>query len=130
MLNVCVFTGRLTAAPELKTTPSGVSVCAFSIAVERNQKSKDGEKITDFINIVTWSNTAEFVNRYFCKGQMIAVQGELQTRKFTDKGGVKHTVYEIKAAQVNFCDGGGKPAVAAPQQQGEPVTVTDDDIPF
>lgn len=134
MLNVVALNGRLTAAPELKTTPSGVSVCTFSIAVERNQKSKDGEKVTDFINIVTWRNTAEFVSRFFKKGQMIAVQGELQTRKFTDKGGTNHTVYEVNAVQVSFCGGDGKPAATAyaePQQaQSEYVTVTDEDLPF
>lgn len=130
MLNVIALNGRLTVDPELKTTPSGVSVCTFCIAVDRNQKSKDGEKVTDFITVVAWRNTAEFVSHYFTKGKMIAVQGELQTRKFTDKGGVNHTVYEVIAAQVSFCGGDSKPAAAAEPQQVEPVTVTDDDLPF
>ena len=135
MLNVVALNGRLTAEPELKTTPSGISVCSFCIAVDRNAKSKDSEKLTDFINVVAWRNTAEFVSRYFNKGQMIAVQGELQSRKFTDKGGTNHTVYEVNAVQVSFCGGNGKPAAAEQQkqeqaEQSEPVTVMDDDLPF
>ena len=135
MLNNVSLNGRLTADPELKATPSGVSVCAFSIAVERNQKSKDGEKITDFINIVAWRNTAEYVSKYYKKGQMIAIQGELQSRKFTDKGGVNHTVYEVNAEKVSFCGSNGTTAATEPQQQAqaeqsEPVTVTDNDLPF
>lgn len=135
MLNVIALNGRLTAVPELKTTPSGVSVCSFSVAVDRNQKNKDGEKITDFINIVTWRSTAEFVSKYFTKSKMIAIQGELQTRKFTDKAGTERTIYEVNATQVSFC-GDSKPAQAKEQQQQtqaepfEEVTVTDDDLPF
>ena len=84
MINNVTLMGRLTAAPELKVTPSGVNVTAFCIAVERRFQQKDGAKQSDFINCVAWRNTAEFITRYFSKGDMIAVTGEIQTRKYKD----------------------------------------------
>lgn len=104
MLNVAVIMGRLVATPELRTTPSGVSVCSFRVAVDRSYSSRDGgERQTDFIDVVAWRNTAEFVCRYFQKGQMIAVNGRIQTRNYEDKQGNKRTAVEIVADNVNFC---------------------------
>lgn len=105
MLNVVVLTGRLTADPELKTTANGISVCSFSIAVERRYKQGE-ERQADFINIVTWRGSAEFVSKYFKKGQMIAIRGSIQTRKYQDKDGNNRTAFEIVADDVQFADFG------------------------
>jgi single-strand DNA-binding protein len=91
--------GRLTADVVLRTTTSGTSVASFTIAVDRNQK----EKKTDFINIVAWRNTAEFVSKYFHKGDMIALEGSIQTRNYEDKNGNKRTAFEVCAEDVSFC---------------------------
>ena len=92
MINTVVLMGRLTADSELKTTPSGISVTSFRIAVDRSYSPRDGgERQTDFIDIVAWRGTAEFVCKYFGKGQMIAVTGRIQTRNYEDKGGSKRT---------------------------------------
>ena len=103
MLNTIVLMGRITAPTELKTTPSGTSVTSFSIAVDRKYQQKDGEKQTDFINCVAWRGTAEFICKYFDKGDMIAVVGELQSRKYTDKDGNNRTAFEVVIDQVSFC---------------------------
>lgn len=95
--------GRLTADPELKTTQSGISVTSFSVAVDRNYTPKGQEKQTDFINVVAWRQTAEFVTRYFHKGSMIAIEGSIQTRKYQDKNGNNRTAVEIVANNVSFC---------------------------
>lgn len=102
MFNKAILMGRLTRDPELKTTPSGVNVCTFSIAVDRRFQTKGEEKKTDFFNIVAWRQTGEFVSRYFKKGSMIMVDGELQTRQYTNKNGVNVTVTEVNAEQVSF----------------------------
>lgn len=103
MLNVVVLTGRLTKDPELKTTPSGVYVLGFSIAVERRYRSGE-DRQADFINIVAWRKTAEFISKYFKKGQMIAVEGSLQSRKYQDKDGNNRTVVEVVANNAQFAD--------------------------
>lgn len=103
MLNKAILMGRLTADPILKFTPSNVAVCSFSIAVDRRYTKQGEQKQADFINIVTWRSTAEFVSRYFVKGQMINVSGSLQTRTWDDTQGVKHYVTEVLADEVNFC---------------------------
>lgn len=95
--------GRLTEAPELKTTNSGVAVTSFCIAVERNYAPKGQERETDFIRITAWRQTAEFVCKYFTKGSMIAVQGSIQTRNYEDRNGNKRTAFEIVADNVSFC---------------------------
>lgn len=105
MINNVTLMGRLTAAPELKTTQSGTSVTAFSIAVERRYQSQDGQKITDFINCVAWRNTAEFITKYFNKGDMIAVTGEIQTRKYQDKNGNNRVAVEVVIDNASFCGG-------------------------
>lgn len=102
MFNKVIMMGRITHDLELKTTPSGVSVCTFSIAVDRRYQSKDEEKKTDFFNVVAWRQTAEFVTRYFAKGRMILIEGEMQTRQYTDKNGNPATWYEINADRVSF----------------------------
>lgn len=97
--------GRLTADPEHKQTPNGIAVTSFSIAVDRNFADKStGNRQADFINIVAWRQTADFVCKYFAKGRMIAVEGSLQTRNFEDKNGNKRTAYEVVADQVYFAD--------------------------
>lgn len=101
-LNHWVGMGRLTAKPELKTTPSGVSVATFSIAVDRDYKAQNGEKQTDFISVVAWRQTAEFVTKWFDKGSMICVEGSLQTRSYTAQDGTKRIVTEVIADKVHF----------------------------
>ena len=107
MLNVVVLSGRLTADPELKTTQNGVSVCSFSIAVERRYRQGE-ERQADFINIVTWRSSAEFVSKYFKKGQMIAIRGSIQTRRYQDKEGNNRTAFDVVADDVQFADFGKK----------------------
>ena len=140
MLNKVILTGRLTATPELKTTPGGVSVTSFSIAVQRQFKSADGSYQTDFINIVAWRNTAEFVTRYFEKGQLIAIVGSIQTRQYEDKTGAKRTAFEVVADEAQFVES-KKDSAARPADEfkAPPVTggytlefeeVSDDELPF
>lgn len=112
MLNKVILMGRLTADPELKQTPNGVSVASFRLACDRNYADKSGNKGCDFINIVAWRNTAEFISRYFQKGRMIVVEGAIQTRSYTDKDGNKRTAFEVVADQVYFAD--SKPAGERP----------------
>lgn len=106
MLNQVVLMGRLTRDPELRRTPSDISVVRFSLAVDRDFSSRDsgGEKQTDFIDIVAWRNTAEFVSKYFFKGQLAAVSGRLQIRDWTDKEGVKRRSAEVVADNVYFAE--------------------------
>ena len=113
MLNVVVLSGRLTQDPELKTTANGISVCSFSIAVERRYKSGE-ERQSDFINIVTWRSSAEFVSKYFKKGQMIAIRGSIQTRKYQDKDGNNRNAFEVVADDVQFADFARREGDAAP----------------
>ena len=113
MLIVVVLSGRLTQDPELKTTPNGISVCSFSIAVERRFKSGE-ERQSDFINIVTWRSSAEFVSKYFKKGQMIAIRGSIQTRRYQDKDGNNRTAFEVVADDVQFADFARREGDSAP----------------
>ena len=87
MLNKIFIMGRLTRDPELRRTQSGTAVCSFSVAVDRDFKSQSGEKETDFIDVVAWRQTGEFVSKYFTKGRMIVVSGSLQSRKWQDRNG-------------------------------------------
>lgn len=102
MLNCAVIMGRLTADPELRQTPSGVPVTRFTVAVDRGYVKAGEERKADFINVVAWRQTAEFVSRYFQKGSMIAVQGSIQTGSY-EKDGVKRSTFEIIADNVSFC---------------------------
>ena len=115
MLNSVCLMGRLTADPELKSTQLGASVCNFRIAVDRTYTPKGQEKQTDFINIITWRSTAEFVSRYFRKGQLVAVQGSIQTGQYTDRDGNKRTAFDVVADNVFFAE---KKAESGETKQG------------
>lgn len=142
MLNVVALQGRLTKDPELRTTSNGTSVSVFTLAVDRSYAPKGEERKADFVTVVAWRNTAEFVNKYFTKGQMMAVSGSIQTRNYEDKNGNKRTAVEVLANEVNFC---GDKREAAPETRGEPQyqappqqpaqfddydDLSDDDLPF
>ena len=103
MLNSAIIMGRLVADPELRTTGNGNSVTTFTVAVDRRFVRQGEERQTDFIDIVAWRQTAEFVSRYFRKGSMIAVQGSIQTRMYEDKNGNKRKAVEIVADNASFC---------------------------
>ena len=147
MINNVVLMGRLTAAPELKTTQSGISTVRFSVAVERRYNKQGEERQTDFIDCVAWRQTAEFVSKYFNKGSMIAVEGSIQTRNYEDKNGNKRKAVEVQVDNVSFCGskgetgtGGGNPNLDvlkdkveqfnAPQNGGSYTDIPDDDLPF
>ena len=104
MLNKIIIMGRLTRDPELRRTGSGTAVTSFSLACDRDFKSQSGEKETDFIEVVAWKNTAEFVSKYFSKGRMAVVEGRLQIRDWTDKDGGKRRSAEVVADNVYFAD--------------------------
>lgn len=142
MLNCAVVMGRLTTDPELKKTPSGVSVVRFSVAVDRGYAKQGEERKADFINVVAWRNTAEFVCKYFSKGSMIAVQGAIETSKY-EKNGYTFYSWEIKADNVSFCGSKNEVAIAnnatpTPQPSSfQPMNddtlcqmADDDDLPF
>ncbi|NLA76851.1 MAG: single-stranded DNA-binding protein [Clostridiales bacterium] len=103
MLNCAVIMGRLVATPELRTTGTGISVTSFTVAVNRNFAKSPEERQSDFIDVVAWRQTAEFVTKYFQKGSMIAIQGAIQTRNYEDKNGNKRKSVEIVADNVSFC---------------------------
>ena len=139
-MNNVILMGRLTKDPELKTTNSGLPVCRFTVAVDRY--SKDGEDKTDFISCVAWRGTAEFVDKYFSKGQRILLAGSIQTGSYTDKDG--RTVYttDVLADKVEFCESKTKNATdntntaSRPRKRhGEPIDEEvleeiSDDLPF
>ena len=106
MLNKVILMGRLTADPELRQTPSNVSTCRFTVACDRNFVAQGQERQADFITVVAWRQTAEFVSRYFTKGSMIVVEGNLRTGSYNDKKypDVKHYTTEVYADQVYFGD--------------------------
>ena len=146
MLNHIVLMGRLVRDPELRQTQSGVSVVSFRIAVDRDFQSRDGgEKQADFIDIVAWRNTAEFVSKYFTKGRMAVVSGRLQVREWTDREGGKRYSTEVVADNVYFGDSknsagaggqasggrtGGNGYDAPPIQPGFDEVDDDGDLPF
>lgn len=145
MLNNITIMGRLTRDPELRRTGSGIAVASFTIAVDRDYSGKDGgEKETDFIDVVAWRQTGEFVEKYFTKGRMAVVSGRLQIRNWTDKDGNKRKSAEVVADHVYFGDskkessGGNSysPAAAypefptAPLQNFEVLEYDDGKLPF
>lgn len=134
MLNKIVCMGRLTHDPELRRTGSGIAVASFSLAVERDFKTEGGEKETDFINVVAWRNTAEFVSKYFTKGRMAVVSGRLQIRPWTDKDGNKRRTDEVVADNVYFGDSKKDAASdgdnAAPATDYAELDVDDSQLPF
>ena len=103
MLNVVAIMGRLARDPELRQTTTGKNVVSFTLAVDRGKKDANGQNQTDWLNVVAWEKTAEFVCRYFSKGNLIAVTGRLQSRSYQDKNGVNRTAVEVLASQVSFC---------------------------
>lgn len=154
MLNVAALVGRLVADPELRRTTSGLSVASFTVAVDRSFAKAGTERQADFIDVVAWDKSAEFVCKYFQKGSMIAVQGSIQTRTYEDKNGNKRKAVEINARDIsfagpkssnsgagNYAAGGSTPnyAAAAPaaapafsQGSADDFAVVDDheDLPF
>lgn len=139
MFNLVVLTGRLTADPELKTTSNGISVTAFSIAVDRRYRSGE-ERQTDFINIVAWRQSAEFITKYFKKGNLIGIEGSIQTRRYQDKNGNNRTAFEVVVNNVQFVESkrDSSPADAVPASFSNADVndfadlgdATDDDLPF
>jgi single stranded DNA-binding protein (ssb) len=104
MLNVVVITGRLTADPELRHTANNIAVTSFSVAVSRSYAKAGEERQTDFIDVVAWRGTAEFISRYFKKGQLIAIEGSIQTRNYEDREGKKRKAVEVIANNVHFIE--------------------------
>lgn len=143
MLNCAVIMGRLTADPELRQTPSSVPVTRFTVAVDRGYAKQGEERKTDFINVIAWRSTAEFVCKYFSKGSMIAVQGAIETGSY-EKDGIKRYTFEIKADNVSFCGGKNEqssnegvannatttPAFSSPTADDFAAMADDDDLPF
>lgn len=136
-LNHIVLMGRMVKDPELKQTQSGVSVCNFTIAVDRDYKNGD-EKVADFVDCVVWRNSADFVSKYMKKGRMVVVSGSLQSRKWQDKEGNNRTSWEVQAQNVYFADskkdgdsssGGGSSAPASPDATYEELG-DDGELPF
>ncbi len=119
MLNIVALMGRLVYDPELKTTPQGTSVCSFRIACDRSYTPKGQQRQADFIDVVAWRQSAEFVSKYFQKGSMIAIEGSLQTRQYQDKQGNNRTAVEVLANQISFAGSKAaeKPAVRDFDQQ-------------
>ncbi len=124
MLNQVALMGRLTADPELRHTPSDIAVTTFTLAVNRSYVKQGAERQTDFIDIVAWRNTADFICRYFKKGQMMAVEGSIQTRTYTDKEGKNRKAFEILANNVYFTESknpGSAPSGSFEQRADLPI---------
>ena len=132
MLNKIFIMGRLTRDPELRRTQNGTAVTSFSLAVDRDYKSQSGEKETDFIDVVAWRGTAEFVSKYFTKGRMAVIDGRLQLRDWTDRDGNRRKSAEVVADNVYF--GESKGTSEKPGKNGASVfaelEVDDGDLPF
>ncbi len=136
MLNKIILMGRLTRAPELRKTGNGPAGPSFTLAVDRDFKSQSGEKATDFIDVVAWRSTAEFVFKYFSKGRMAVVEGRLQIRDWTDKDGNKRRSAEVIADNVYFGDSKRsetdtpKPAEPGGNQEFAEIDEEDGRLPF
>ena len=138
MLNVVALMGRLVADPELRHTPQGVSVTTFTIAVDRSFVRQGEQRQADFIDIVAWRSTAEFVCKYFQKGSLIAVDGSIQTRSYQDKNGNNRTAVEIVAREASFCGekknqnyaNENRLDAAPASEQFEPIADDEGDLPF
>ena len=137
MLNRIIIMGRLTKDPELRHTGSGTAVASFTLAVERDFKDKSsGQKVTDFIDVVAWRNTGEFVSNYFTKGRQAVVEGRLQMRDWQDRDGNKRRTAEVVADNVYFADSARREetsvvpkSLVAPPVMSE-MADDDDDLPF
>lgn len=140
MINMVALMGRLTFEPEVRTTPSGVSVMRFQVACDRKYQRNGQDRQADFIDCVAWRQTAEFIGRYFHKGSMIAVEGTLQTSSYTDKNGNQRKQIEVLANNVSFCGSKNKTSGAAGSQASPNYSSADnsdfdgipddDDLPF
>jgi len=134
MLNTAILMGRLTAEPELRHTPNDAAVTSFTLAVDRSYVKSGADRQVDFIDIVAWRQTAEFVCKYFHKGQLVAVQGSIQTRSYTDKDGNKRKAFEVVAESVHFAeskkDKSNGHAVTTSENDGFEEINSDDDLPF
>ena len=130
MLNHIVLMGRLCADPELRRTNSGTPVTSFTLAVDRDFKNQNGEKEADFVPVIAWRNTAEFVSKYFTKGRMAVVDGRLQMRNWTDKDGNKRTTAEVVAENVYFGDTRREDSRSKAEPEYEEIQEEDGDIPF
>ena len=138
MFNKAILMGRIAHNLELKTTPDGLSVLSFRIAVDRAYQAQGEERKTDFFNIVTWRSTAEFIAKYFSKGRMIMVEGELQTRQYVDKNGSTQNVVELVVSSAHFTGekkeqaaAAAPPTSALTQNNADFAdTEIDDDYPF
>lgn len=129
MTNFIVIHGRLTADPELRQTQSGVSVCNFSVAVDRAYKQGE-EKVADFFNVVCWRGLADMVAKYFSKGKEIVVSGSMQSRKWVDNDGSNRISWEIVADTVDFCGSKSSDAPKTSVDVDVKEIPTDDDLPF
>lgn len=139
-MNLVILKGRLTADAELKTTPSGVSVTSFTLAVDRGYVAQGEERQTDFIRCVAWQNRAEFISKYFRKGSLMLIKGELQVRNYEDKDKNKRQAYEVILDDAEFCESKKNTEQSdqqeAPQFAGQTDdfsdlgSVADDDLPF
>lgn len=135
MLNKAILQGRLTATPELKHTEKGNLVTSFTLAVDRDYK-QEGGPTADFINCVAWGKSAEFITKYFVKGQQMIAEGSIQIRTYNDKQGVTKYITEVNVSGVKFCgpkQQAGQPAEAdepSNSQQGFTEVDNDDDLPF
>ena len=131
MLNKCFLLGRMTKDPEIRRTNGGTAVTSFTLAVDRDFKT-NGEKETDFIEVVAWRNTAEFVSKYFSKGRMAIVEGRLQIREWTDKSGNKRRTAEVVADNVNFGDSKKENKEAPEYKQADFAEISEEDgeLPF
>ena len=137
MLNKIVLMGRLTRDPELRRTQSGTAVASFTMAVDRDYKPQDGERETDFIDIVAWRGTGEFVSKYFTKGRMAVVEGRLQMEDWTDRDGNKRRSFKVVVENAYFGDSKKVPdsgaAQNAPPADGDFQELTDEEkgeLPF
>ena len=131
-MNKVQLVGRLTRDPELRTTASGVSVCSFTIAVNRRFKNPQGEYETDFINCVAWRQGAELLAKHFKKGNMVGLVGSIQTRNYDNKDGQKVFVTEVSVEEVHFVESRKSEATPVESDQGGwmPMAPGDDDLPF
>ena len=145
MINMVALMGRLTYEPELRKTPSDVSVLRFQVACDRSYQRAGAERQADFIDCVAWRQTAEFISRYFHKGSMIAIEGTIQTSNYTDKNGNNRKQIEVLANNVSFCGSKSESGNAAPtggynepapsyasadNSDFEEIVDDDDDLPF
>jgi len=129
-MNKSFLIGNLTKDPELRSTQSGKAVATFTIAVNRRFKGQDGERQTDFFPVIAWNQLGEMCGKYLTKGKKVAVVGELQTRSYEDKQGVKRYVTEIVADEVEFLSPKEAPQESAQEAQGGFVDIEDDHLPF